>query len=168
MQNKQIIRIFLPILLLFISCEKQEGEQRLLLEGSYTGIITTVNTEANFQQPAVADIKELGDGLLEIHCYSEEFDTIFRLNYYQHNEQYMVCATEEDFEHMYGHALSANHMSKVGMMNETEWMYHLRQEHSESDKHFGQFGMADHSFEYLFVYDKDDHLYNLRFRGIKR
>ena len=167
MKIKKIITILLPILPLLISCEKQEVEPEILLEGSYTGIITAVNAEVNFQQPAVADIRSLGDDLLEIHCYGEDLDTIFRLNYYQHNEQYMVCNTGEDFEHMYGHALSGNHMPQGGMMNETEWMYHLRQEHTESDQHFGQFGMADHSFEYLFEYQDGQHSYNLQFRGVK-
>lgn len=168
MQIKKITGIFILTFMLFISCDKQEVGEEELLQGSYVGTLTPVNSEIQTIQPAVANVKVVGDHLLEIHCYSEEFDTIVRLNYYHHNEQYIVCATGEDFEHMYGHALSGQHMSQGRMMNESEWMYHLRQEHSESDEHFGQFGMTDHSFEYLFLCKDDQHPYNLQFRGIKR
>lgn len=168
MKIQKLSRLVLFTLMLFISCEKQEVSLEALLQGSYVGTLTPVNSEIQTIQPAVADVKVVGDHLLEIHCYSEDFDTIFRLNYYQHNEQYMVCATGEDFEHMYGHALSGQHMSQGRMMNESEWMYHLRQEHSESDEHYGQFGGMDHSFEYIFMFENDEHPYNLKFRGIKR
>lgn len=168
MQIQKIALLFLLTFMLFISCDKKEVGAEALLQGSYVGTLTPVNSEIQTTQPAVADVKVVGNHLLEIHCYSEEFDTIVRLNYFHHNEQYMVCATGQDFENMYGHALSGQHMSQGRMMNESEWMYHLRREHSESDEHFGQFGGMDHSFEYIFMFENDELPYNLKFLGMKK
>lgn len=164
MNHKKISLLSLIMLLSFISCEQSETEPEASLKGTYVGTLTAVNSEITTSEPAVADVKLVDEGLLKIHCYSTDFDTLIMLNYYQHEDQYKLCATGEDFEHMYEHSLSNQHMEQGMMMNETEWMYHLGQEHSESDEHFGEFGMKDHSFEYMFL----DGEHNLQFQGIKK
>jgi hypothetical protein len=38
-------------------------------------------------------------------------DTTFMLNYYENHDSVMVCMTDSDFEHEYGHMMGAGHMS---------------------------------------------------------
>jgi len=106
------------------------------IEGTYVGTLTFENelkstTDVkNGSSVAAADVTNLGDGQLEVHCYSTTSDTTFTLNYYGHNDSVMVSLNNEAFEDMYGHM-----MGNGGMMGNgsTEWMNHMNRDHTEGD-----------------------------------
>lgn len=152
----------------FVSCEKSETPADTI-EGTYNGTITPVNFQTNKAAVtnATAEVHITGDHLIQVHCYAQELDTAFMLNYYENMGDYEVCLTGEAFQHMYGHMPGSNQMG--GMMNgsQSEWMYHLQTEHQPGDEHFGGFHMQDHSFEYLFQMMDGDQAYGLQFRGVK-
>lgn len=151
------------LMLLIASCEKQETEEASL-EGVYKGYITVLETPSINPEIAEAEVNIIGDHLLEVHCYSESLDTIFRLNYYKNKDEYLVCLTGKNFLHMYGHSPNLKHMSSNMMGYNTEWMYHLATEHTATDEHFGKFGMMDHSFQYIFQ-PNQQHPYKFQFQG---
>lgn len=157
----------LPILfiLLFSACEKQSIDESI--EGVYEGVLTPVDIQSANTENAQANVTIVGDHLIEVHCYSESLDTIFQLNYYKNYDEYMVCLTGEDFLNMYGHNLYHQNMGPGMMRNNTEWMYHLEYQHASGDEHFGKFNMADHSFEYLFEPNDQNHTMRLHFRGFR-
>lgn len=159
-----LIALLLPLL---FSCSEEDSPD-LSIEGSYIGYLKPVNIQALSPEMAQADVNINEDHLLEIHCYSESLDTIFRLNYYKDHDDYFVCLTGEDFEHEYGHEMSHANMPSNMMGYASEWMYHLENEHQQGDEHFGGFHMQDHSFEYFFQMMDGDHDYQLQFQGIKQ
>ncbi|AVR44299.1 hypothetical protein C7S20_02960 [Christiangramia fulva] len=166
MKNFKTFWLLSFLIPLLISCSKEEAIDQSI-EGSYVGYLSAIDAQAISPVEAQADVQIVEDHLVEIHCYSESLDTIVRLNYYANNEDYMLCLSGDDFEHEYGHAMSHENMPS-NMMGETEWRYHLENEHSEGDEHFGKFGMADHSFECLFEINHQDQSYELHFQGVKQ
>ncbi len=124
-----------------------------------------------------AMVSRMGNNQIEVHCFGEEIDTTFILDYYDHNDSVMVCLTGDNFEHMYGHMLGEGHMGGGmmggGMMDdiqngESEWMHHMNDEHEEGDEHFGGFDMGDHTFTYSFKMMEGSTPYYLRFHGVKQ
>ncbi|MGA9590890.1 MAG: hypothetical protein WBV11_13765 [Salegentibacter sp.] len=168
--NSKILRpVLVGVLMLaaFTSCEKSETPADTI-EGTYNGTITSTNiqfTKAAATE-AKAEVRITGDHQIQVHCTAQNLDTIFMLNYYQNMGDYEVCLTGEAFEHMYGH-MPGNGMGGMMNSNQSEWMYHLQNEHQPGDEHFGGFHMQDHSFEYLFRMMDGDQPYGLQFRGIK-
>lgn len=154
-------------ILLFSSCDKQESLNDSL-EGVYEGYLNPVDFQSANPEKAQANVTIIGDHLIQVRCYSETLDTVFHLNYYKHYNEYMVCLTGDNFFHRYGHPLYHENMSPGMMGNNTEWMYHLEQQHSDADEHFGRFSMTDHSFEYLFEANDQNHTAKLRFQGIRK
>lgn len=177
MKKYQFISMtILSIALILTSCQKTDlaGEQSVA--GIYTGTLTYDRdtkspNDSGKSEIATVEISETGNNLLEVHCYNEDVDTTFTLNYYDHNEEVLVCFTGDDFEDMYGHMLGQDHMGG-GMMNdmgagETEWMHHLNDEHEEDDEHYGGFNMQDHSFRYRFELEEEGSIHWLEFYGTK-
>ncbi len=152
-------------ILLFSGCEKQESLNDAL-EGVYEGFINPVDFQTASPEKAQANVTIIGDHLIEVRCFSKTLDTVFHLNYYKHDDEYMVCLTGDSFLNMYGHPLYHENMSPGMMGNNTEWMSHLEYQHSNTDEHFGKFIMADQSFEYFFEANKN-HTVKLHFRGIR-
>jgi len=144
------------------SCEKSDDLSDSTFEGTYRGSLTYESSlksspvASNGMSEATAEISDLGDGQIEVHCFGEEMDTTFILNGYEHDNMLMVCLDGEAFERMYGHMMGGGHMNNNhsgGMMGghsngNTAWTDHMDREHSEGDEHFGGFNMTDHTFDY--------------------
>lgn len=119
-----------------------------------------------------AEIRVIRDNQIEVHCFGEDIDTTFMLDYYEHNDSIMVCLTGDDFEYMYGHMLGGGHMGG-GMMGdihggETQWAHHMNDEHENGDEHFGGFDTHEMTFSYSFKMMDESSPYYLRFHGVKQ
>lgn len=175
---KRIINTIFALILIagFVACDKSdESITDNNIEGTYEGTITTSLKSANTVMPgisnATAEIMKSGEDLIEVHCFSDDIDTTFMLNYYEDHDSVMVCLNGEAFQQMYGHMMGQGHMGG-GMMgnidgDETEWMHHLNDEHQPGDEHFGGFDMMNHSFGYSFEMTDGDNHYMLHFEGTK-
>ena len=161
-----------------VSCEKTEDLNPEDIEGVYIGTFSMSSflkssaLTLDEEDPGTAEVTMMEGTRIEVHCFGEEIDTTFLLNYYGHNDSIMVCLTGTDFEHHYGHMLGQGHMGG-GMMSDmgngdTEWMHHLNDEHEEGDEHFGGFNMHEKSFTYSFRMMDGSTPYYLRFHGIKQ
>lgn len=168
--------IAMALLVLFTACQKEEtNESNPTVDGVYEGTLTGLQTKSadgtTESKAATSEITITGENEIQVHCYSENFDTTFVMNYYMDNDSAYVCYTGDDFEEMYGHMLGGGHMS--GMMDdmhdgETQWMHHMDEEHEEGDEHFGGFNMANHSFSYTFQMNRNDSSDDLYFQGAKQ
>ncbi|MGD9993645.1 MAG: hypothetical protein AB7S69_10125 [Salinivirgaceae bacterium] len=174
---KYLIRfsgIAVALLVLFTACGKEETNESNIegiYQGTLTGLIVKSTTENSESIAASSEITISGENEIQVHCYSENFDTTFVMNYYHHNDSAYVCYTGDDFDDMYGHMLGDGHMG--GMMDdmhkgETEWMHHKSEEHKEGDEHFGGFNRVNHSFSYTFQMNRNDSSDDLHFQGIKQ
>jgi len=166
------------VLMGFTSCEKSDDPASIEIEGEYIGSFSSSSSLKSTsagnldEDPGTAVVSMMGDMQIEVHCFGEEIDTIFMLDYYNHNDSVMVCLTGDDFTNMYGHMLGDGHMSG-GMMGdisdgESEWMHHMDDEHTNGDEHFGGFDMRDHSFTYTFEMMDGSTPYYLKFHGVKQ
>ena len=144
-------------ILLFFSCEKSDQLKYNDVTGTYVGTLTSnlVNRSSVNAVPEAATVvvSNVGDQI-QVHCFTENFDTTIMLDTYNHNDSVMVCLTGDEFENTYGHTLRQGQMNG-GMMgdmqnNETEWMHHLNDEHQDGDEHFGGFDLQHHAFDYTF------------------
>lgn len=152
--------------LLTISCETEDPAPNNI-EGTYYGILSTVDDVKRapaITQDAVAVIRKTGDQEIEVHCYSSDFDTIFRLNYFQHEERFKTCLTGSAFEEMY-HMPYARPMGMGMGHNGSDWMNHLSTMHQEGDTHYGEFDPMNHSFEHYFLMEQSNSFLNLYFSG---
>jgi len=161
----------------FTSCKKSEDPQTTGIEGTYIGTFS-LSSSLKSAQPGgadkgqgTADVRMMGNNQIEVHCFGEEIDTTFMLDYYEHNDSLMVCLTGDDFEGMYGHMLGDGHMGG-GMMGdiqngESEWIHHMNDEHNEGDEHFGGFDMGEHTFTYSFNMMDGTTPYYLKFHGTR-
>ena len=165
------------ILMGFTSCEKTEDPQTIGIEGTYTGSFSLSSSLKSAQLDGAndghgtADVSMMGDNQIEVHCFGEEIDTTFMLDYYGYGDSIMVCLTGGDFEGMYGHMLGDGHMGG-GMMGdiqngESQWMHHMNDEHNDGDEHFGGFNMGEHTFTYSFKMMDGTSPYYLKFHGTK-
>lgn len=178
--NKLFIGIFmLSAILAFVSCSKSTGDLSGDIEGIYIGSIIRTASLKSAEENArivnigegIAEVTQLEDRQIQVHCYGEEIDTTFLLDYYMHNDSVLVCLTGDDFEHMYGHMPGAGHMggNMMGDMesNETQWMHHLKDEHHPDDEHFGGFDLQMGTFTYSLRMTDEDEPYYMKFSGSK-
>jgi hypothetical protein len=162
------------LVVLFTACNKKEtkvADVEGVYEGTLNGLLTKSSDGLTENIPATTKISQTGENEIQVHCYSENFDTTFMMNYYMDDDSAFVCYTGDNFEGMYGHMLGEGHNG--GMMDdmhesETEWMHHMDEEHDEGDGHFGGFDMTNHSFSYTFQMKWNDTSDNLNFLGIKQ
>ncbi|NOZ48081.1 MAG: hypothetical protein GXO79_15090 [Chlorobi bacterium] len=179
---KSILAMSLIAVIGFTSCEKSDLlSKKDSIEGTYVGTITVenslksgINNLTSDSYDATAEVKDLGNGQAEVHCYGGEMDTTFMLNYYENYDSVMVCLNGEDFENTYGHTMGQGGMmgngnSSGGMMGgnnsgQTGWMSHMNNEHNNGDEHFGGFDMTNHSFDYTM----QNNIADYRFQGTKR
>ena len=161
----------------FTACNKsEEALPDNSIEGRYVGTLTTETLKsATGVMPgstgATVDVTKTGDGEIEVHCYNDELDTTFMLNYFENHDSVMVCITDDAFEEMYGHMMGEGHMGG-GMMGdieegETEWQHHMDDEHQPGDEHFGGFDREHHSFGYSFQMMEGSSSYMFSFQGSK-
>ena len=144
----------------FYACDKSDELEIDKLTGTYIGSLSNTNlksalAEGHGSDDATADVEHIGDGQIQVHCYSADFDTTIILDYYHNNDSVMVCLAGNDFSKIYGHMKGEGHMSG-GMMgdmrgDETEWMHHKDDEHQDGDEHFGGFHPGSETFEYTFI-----------------
>ncbi|MEG9327923.1 hypothetical protein V6B16_08245 [Salinimicrobium catena] len=161
---KAPLTILFFLTLLFASCVTDESTPNEI-EGTFYGTLSmeSEGTKSYVRsEDAVAEIRKTGDFEVEVHCYSNSLDTIFRLNYFEHEENFKVCLTGSDFEDMY-HTTFMGPMEMQNMHGTSQWMNHLQTMHEEEDTHFGEFHSADNSFEYTFL--MGDSLPNMHFKG---
>ncbi|HHN48461.1 MAG TPA: hypothetical protein ENN08_05970 [Bacteroidales bacterium] len=168
------VTVVVSALVLFPACEKEETNIGKV-EGTYEGWLTENDLKSGgtvFGNPveATAEVTITGKNEIRVHCYSNDFDTTFMLNYFEHHDSAYVCFTDNDFEVMYGHIPGYGHMG--GMINnmhddETEWLYHMDDEHKGGDEHFGGFDMTDNTFWYRFQMMDGNMPYSLNFKGQK-
>ena len=162
----------------FTSCEKSDDPDVNTIEGVYEGTFSvssslkTTQFDGGESNHGTAEISMMGGNQIEVHCFGEDIDTTFMLDYYEHNDSIMVCLTGDDFAHMYGHMLGEGHMGG-GMMGdiqngESQWAHHMYDEHNSGDEHVWGFDMHEMTFTYSFKMMDGSSLYYLRFHGIKQ
>jgi hypothetical protein len=178
-KNLFIAILMSSAMLASVSCSKSTGDLSSDIEGIYAGSITRTNSLKSTEESErsvyngddFAEVTMLEDKQIQVHCYGEEIDTSFVLDYYMHNDSVLVCLTGDDFEHMYGHMLGAGHMdgNMMGDMksNETQWMHHLSDEHHPDDEHFGGFDLHMGTFTYSIRMTDEEELYYMKFSGSK-
>jgi hypothetical protein len=176
-RNLFIGMLFISALLVVASCAKSEDDTGESIEGTYYGTLTRTSTLKSIQSgneelaDGIAEVSRMGEGQIEVHCYGDEIDTTFMLDYYMHNDSAYVCLTGADFESMYGHMLGSGHMggSMMGDIgdDETEWMHHMSDEHDDGDEHFGGFDMHNETFTYSIEMMDENGTYYLKFNGSK-
>ena len=181
MKNARVLLMMSVAALIGLSsCEKSDDLSDSTFEGTYRGSLTYESSlksspvASNGVSEATAEISDLGDGQIEVHCFGVEMDTTFILNGYEHDNMLMVCLDGEAFEGMYGHMMGGGNMHNNqnhsgGMMggndnSNTAWMDHMDSEHGEGDEHFGGFNMTEHTFEYTMQTGNGDY----HFQGTKR
>jgi hypothetical protein len=163
---------------ILVSCENSNDPVNENIEGIYSGSFTTsaslksVIVEGPVMGEGTAEVTMMEDHQIQVHCFGEEIDTTFMLDYFEHNDSVMVCLTGVDFEGMYGHMLGDGHMGG-GMMGdihngETEWMHHMNDEHASGDLHFGGFDMNEGTFSYSFQMMDGSTPFYLKFNGTKQ
>lgn len=178
MKNRNLFigMLFTSALFVAVSCTKDDNRDNI--EGSYYGTFKrTTSLKSTLSDdgggvPGTAKVTITGENQIEVHCYGDEIDTTFMLNYYMHNDSALVCLTGDDFENMYGHKLGSDHMGG-GMMGdigdeETEWMHHMNDEHQDGDKHFGGFDLHMGNFTYSLPMMDETEPYYLKFSGSKK
>lgn len=175
MKKLQRIGMMLVLVsLLMTACKNTDDLSVSTIEGTYLGTLSVGQKSASVQADgsATAVVKKVGNDLVEVHCFGNEIDTTFMLNYYENHDSIMVCLTGSNFEHVYGHMIGQGHMAG-GMMGdigngETEWKHHMGDEHKTGDEHFGGFDMGNHSFGYRFKMMDGNEPYYLSFQGVKK
>jgi len=177
-QNRILFGLILSTVLLgLVSCETQSSQSIGGIEGTYEGSFSKSTSlksallEGNGDHDGIAEVTMMGENQIQVHCFGNEIDSTFMLDYFEHNDSVMVCLTGHDFESTYGHMSGEGHMSG-GMMGdissgETEWMHHMNDEHDEADEHPGGFDMVHGTFSYSFRMMVNLTPYYLKFHGIK-
>jgi len=158
--------ISITVIIFLFSCEKSDDLNFNDITGTYTGTlisgISRKSSNAELIKPATVVVTSFGNQI-QVHCFAEDFDTSVILDIYDHNDNVMVCLTEEEFENMYGHMLGQGNMNGNMQNNGTDWMQHLNNEHLIGDEHFGGFNMQHHAFNYTFRKNNGD----FHFKGLK-
>lgn len=166
---KHLLLLFI-LFLLGVSCEPEDKDQDTI-EGTYIGTLSVEDASRKSYTTtieAVAQIEKIGVQELEIHCYSEKLDTIFRLNYFEYEDKFKVCLTGQDFENTY-HAPYTRPMGNSMMHNSgSQWMQHLNSMHQEGDVHYGEFNTDTQAFEYYFFMDEGSSSPQMHFRGTRQ
>ncbi|MCY1721084.1 hypothetical protein OU798_12070 [Prolixibacteraceae bacterium Z1-6] len=176
MNTKAKLFLVVAVIIGLAACNKTEEPIDNSIEGTYVGTLTVNGLKSASETmqgstSATADVTKTGDGQIEVHCYNDDIDTTFMLNYFDNHDSIMVCLNGDDFEHMYGHMYGQGHMGG-GMMGditngETEWQHHMDDEHKDGDEHFGGFDPMNHTFGYRFRMFEGDTSYMLNFQGSK-
>ncbi len=103
-QNRILFGLILSTVLLgLVSCEK-EGSQRIGdIEGRYVGSFSKSTTlksdlqDGNGEHDGIAEVTMMGENQIQVHCFGNEIDTTFMLDFFEHNDSVMVCLTGHDF-----------------------------------------------------------------------
>lgn len=91
----------------FTACEETLSDMNpKTFEGIYLGNISSdPGSSGNSSFDATAEITDIGNGQMEVHCYGGTFDTTFVLHHFQNHDSIMVCLDSIPFENMYGYMM---------------------------------------------------------------
>ena len=154
----------------FIGCNDSSDVELDKISGTYVGTINdkslSKSSDAKSQGTFTAEVKLIGNQL-EVICSGPELNEQFMLDYYEHEGNYMVCLTGDDYKNFYGseHGMtSGNHMN--GMHgNDSPWMNHLNTDHQSNENHSnGEFNLNHHTFVCTFSWNDQP----VTFNGIKQ
>ncbi len=174
MKNARLLVVMSAAVLIGLtSCQESVDLSVSTVDGIYRGSLTyesslkSTSVAGTGSSDAIAEVTDLGDGQIEVHCFGDEMDTTFILNSYEHNNMVMVCLDGEAFEQMYGHMMGSgqwnNGMNHSGGMRSSngsrnsEWLDHMENDHSEGDEHFGGFNMTERTFDYTIEAEDGDY-----------
>ncbi len=164
-----ILGLFLLSFIL-ISCNESDDLELDKLSGTYIGTINNVNvsklSDSKSQDMFTAEVKLRGNQL-EVNCFGPQLNEQFMLEYYEHNGNYMVCLTGDDYKNLYGsehEMMNGNHMN--GMQgDDSPWMNHLNNAHQSNENHSnGEFNLNHHTFVCTFSWNDQ----SVTFNGIKQ
>ena len=136
------------------------------LSGTYVGAIDGVNlaksSDAKSQGSFIAEVRVRGNQL-EVNCIGPQFNAEFMLEYYEHNDGYMVCLAGDDYKNLYDSdhgPMNGNHMN--GMQTKgTPWMNHLNNAHQSSENHSnGEFNLNQNTFVCTFSWNDQSVTFN--------
>jgi hypothetical protein len=179
MKNVRIFALMgVAVLIGLTSCQESDDLSASTIEGTYRGSLTyDSNLKSTLgagigSSDATAEVSDLGDGQIEVHCFGDVLDTTFVLNYYENQNMIMVCLDGTAFESMYGHMMGMggmhgnnNHNGEtMHNNNSSDWMNHMNWDHNDGDEHFGGFNMTDHTFDYTMQTELGDY----HFQGTKK
>lgn len=177
---KNILITAMAIATLAGCSKKDEPATDQSIAGTYVGTLTTSSLKStsgrnNGQVAATSTVTELNDSMLEVHCYNDDLDTTFMLNYFNDNDSVIVCMNDSAFDEMYDDMMEHGGMMG-GMMGgwtdrqsgETDWQYFMDNFPHADTLQIGGFNMMNHSFGYQFEMMDGDSPYNLTFQGTKQ
>ena len=157
---------FFLLSFLIIACNDTNDMELDGVSGTYVGTINGIglskSSDAKSQNTFTAEVKLRGNQL-EVNCFGPELNEQFMLDYYEHNGNYMVCLTGDDYKSLYGseHGMaSGNHMN--GMQGSgSPWMNHLNTAHNSNENHFnGEFNLNHHTFICTFSWNDQSVTFN--------
>lgn len=154
-----------------ISCKKSTQTTTTDLTsgitGTYKGTLTQGSSKSSLSQ-ATTVVSRINDYTVKIHCTGTGLDTTCNLLIYEYGNLYMVCTTGNDFYYEYGHHESGDHHMMSDDGHWTTFEQHMSKDHQPGDKHYGEFNMTDHLFEYTFRIQNESSNYSLKFSGNKQ
>lgn len=169
MKNIKVALVLCLLSIIIVSCSDNmttHGQNDLIEDviGKYEGNLRDL-TNSNKEYSAEVLINKISNTSIEMILLCEIMDTTIIFDVYHNSDSLMICFTDEDFEHHYGHGRSEmNHMMNDGDM--WDWMHHLDEDHEPGENHFGGFDMDHHSFNYNF-YNLEDERVEYMFEGVK-
>lgn len=176
MKTKLLKLTAIIIFLVLVSCNKEDHFSDQSFAGTYIGTLTANNlkkaSEINTGPVgATSTVDEINNSTIEVHCFNDDLDTTFMLNYFDDYDSVIVCLNDSVFDEIY-----AQIMGQGGMMNdmmnhqndETDWQYMMNNFPQAGSLQMGGFDMMNHTFNYQFEMMDGDTPYTMSFQGIKQ
>ncbi len=129
----QTLILIAAITFIIASCNKNDDKPDMdSIVGTYQGIIN--HSSDNSSSSATTDITKDGDYSVNVHCYSNNFDTTFVMDLYQDGNT-VYCNNG-------GYNDNSGHMENMN-------------QHCNTEEHHGSFDMDNNSFNYTFDSSND-------------
>ena len=177
---KNILVAAAAIAILAACSKKDEPVADQSIEGNYVGTLTASSLKSTSgaitgHVSATSTVSQINDSMVEVHCFSDDLDTTFMLNYFNDNDSVIVCMNDSAFEEMYDEMMGHGGMMG-GMMGgwtnrqsgETDWQYFRNNYPQAGTLQMGGFDRMNHSFGYQFEMMNGNTPYNLTFQGTKQ
>lgn len=177
-RNRMLYMLVVLSIFIATGCEKTDNASKNEIAGTYSGTITksglksATGTISDVAQ-ATAVITKISDSQIDVHCFNDEMDTTFMLNYYDHNDSVMAGLTSDEFENMFGYMPDMGDMSGGMMMGGsmdgmTDWEQHMASDSTADQELVGGFDMMSHTFGYHFQLMDGQTTYEMDFQGVRR
>ncbi|HKJ42516.1 MAG TPA: hypothetical protein VKA27_10515 [Sunxiuqinia sp.] len=177
---KNILVAAAAIAILAACTKKDEPVADQSIAGTYLGTLTasslkSTSSAISGHATATSTVTQVNDSMVEVHCFNDDLDTTFTLNFFNDNDSVIVCMNNSAFNAMYDEMMGHGGMMG-GMMGgwtnhqsgETDWQY-FRNNFPQADTlQMGGFDRMNHTFGYQFGMMNGDTPYNLTFQGTKR